>query len=464
MRRQQGLSLIELMVSLAIGALLLLGLVQVFSASSQSAQMGTALARVQENGRFALDFMRADVRMAGHMGCTSGGALVRDIDLAPTQLQSAMRIANQNVSFNIPPFTGTVAPPFIYDFRYDVQGYEANNTASNPGSPTDATLTLPPTPGTASDWSPALPADLLNLNPRPIRGSDIIVVRYGLPGEMNITGGFTTGDPANPVIAISNGLIADSGLTYAGVDQVGVPFVAASCTGNTQGLVFISSRIVTAAGSMTVIGDNTTNYPVLAAEGLNTATEGGSTLTRLEFVAYYVGINADNGNMPSLYRAAFVARPGVPLAPVRSEEIVEGIDSLQINYGFEIGPAPPPPPPGGAPVPVSAAQLSARVDAYATAADIQNGTGPALALAGRHVIERWRRVVSVRVGVLARSPNRISGQGTENQGPYVVNGVSLDLETQDGLLRQGYEEVFSIRNRLRNLNTGGQPVAPPPPP
>lgn len=460
MRSQKGLSLIELMVSLAIGALLLLGLVQVFSATNISAQMGTALSRVQENGRFALDFMRVDLRMAGHMGCTSGGALVRDIDLAPTQLQSAMRIGSNDISFAVPPFAGTVAPPFIYDFRYDVQGYEANGTASNPASPTAVLLPLPPTVGAANAWTPALPNELLTLTPRPIAGSDIVVVRYGLPGEMNITGGFTTGNAANPVIAISNGRIPDSGLTFAGVNQVGVPFVAASCTGNTQGLVFISSRIVEATGTMTVIGDNTVNYPVLAAEGLNTTTEGGSTLTRLDFVAYYVGLNGNN--VPSLYRANFGTVLAGGLAQLTSEEIVEGVDSLQINYGFELGPAPAAGPPGSPPRPQSSADLSSRVDAYATAAELHNGTGPVAPLATRNVIERWRRVVSIRVGVLARSTSRISGEGTTTQGPYDINGVRFTLGTQDSLMRQGYEEVVTIRNRLRNLNTGGA-VAPPAP-
>lgn len=457
MRRQQGVSLIELMIALAIGALLLLGLAQVFTASNMSAQMGTALARVQENGRFALDFMRADVRMSGHMGCTSGGALVRDIDIAPVQLQSAMLLGGQNVSFNVPPLAGTVAPPFIYDFRYDVQGYEAVGTASNPGTPTDATLALPPTTGVSTNWTPDLPVDLVNLSPQPIAGSDIVVIRYGLPGEMNLTGGFTTGNPASPVIAISNGRIADSGMTFDGVNRVGVPFIAASCTGNTQGLVFFSSSIVETAGTMTVTGDATVNWPVLAAEGINTVTEGGSTLTRLEFAAYYVGVNV-NG-VPSLYRANFSGPPNARgLVSLGTEEIVEGIDSLQINYGFEIGPTPPTPPPGTPPQTLSSSLLSARVDAYASAADIQNGTGPVSGLATRHVIERWRRVMSVRIGVLARSTSRVArDDGGTQFGPYVVNGVSFTLGTQDGLLRQGYEEVVSIRNRLRNLNTGAGP-------
>ncbi|MCU0754019.1 MAG: PilW family protein [Xanthomonadales bacterium] len=450
MRSQRGLSLIELMVALAIGALLLLGLFQVFSASNMSAQMGAALSRVQENGRFALDFMRTEIRMAGHMGCTSGSALVRDIDLAPTQMQSAMQIGNQQVSFRVPTPAGRVAPPFIYDFRYDVQGYEANGTASNTATPNDFTLQLPPVTGIASNWTPELPDDLLNLNPRPIAGSDIVVIRYGLPGEMQLIGGFTTGNPLNPVVAITNGRIPDSGQTFVGVNQTGVPFVAAACAGNTQALAFIGTSIVETADRMTVTGNNTLNWPEIAAEGLSSSQEGSATLVRMEFVAYYVGLNANN--IPALYRVSFGPAVRQALAPLVTEELVEGVDSLQISYGVEIGPIIPPVA-GAPPRPQVAAQLSSRADVYATAAQLHEVNGPVAPLLGRHPIEVWRRVMSVRIGLLARSTSRISGVGTDAQGPYVVNGVRIALSNQDALMRQGYEEVITVRNRLRNLNT-----------
>ncbi len=65
-RSAAGLSLIELMVAMLIGTLLVLGLVQVFSASRTAYQLSEALARTQENGRFALDYLQRDIRMVGH--------------------------------------------------------------------------------------------------------------------------------------------------------------------------------------------------------------------------------------------------------------------------------------------------------------------------------------------------------------------------------------------------------------
>src|SRR5690554_5075136 len=69
-----GVSLIELMVALAIGTVLVLGLVQVFAASRAAYQTSEGLARVQENARFALDFLQRDIRMAGHFGCVNDQA------------------------------------------------------------------------------------------------------------------------------------------------------------------------------------------------------------------------------------------------------------------------------------------------------------------------------------------------------------------------------------------------------
>ena len=70
-RHQRGLSLLELMVALALGAFLMLGLVNMFIASRASAQVETALARLQENGRFAVDLVSQDILRSSYTGCNS---------------------------------------------------------------------------------------------------------------------------------------------------------------------------------------------------------------------------------------------------------------------------------------------------------------------------------------------------------------------------------------------------------
>ena len=69
MNKQSGFSLIEIMIALLIGVFLLGGMLQIFSVSQQTYRMQSNLARLQENGRFALDFLAHDIRMVGYWGC-----------------------------------------------------------------------------------------------------------------------------------------------------------------------------------------------------------------------------------------------------------------------------------------------------------------------------------------------------------------------------------------------------------
>ena len=76
MRRQQGLSLVELMVALAIGSFLIIGAVQIYNQSRQAFLVNESVARVQETAQFALDTIEADLRMASNWGRNSRGLAV----------------------------------------------------------------------------------------------------------------------------------------------------------------------------------------------------------------------------------------------------------------------------------------------------------------------------------------------------------------------------------------------------
>jgi type IV pilus assembly protein PilW len=73
--KQTGFSLIELMIAITLSLVLTIGIIQIFSSSKQTSRVQDALARVQENARFALDILSHDIRMAGQLGCNSGAHL-----------------------------------------------------------------------------------------------------------------------------------------------------------------------------------------------------------------------------------------------------------------------------------------------------------------------------------------------------------------------------------------------------
>ena len=70
-QHQRGLTLIEILVALFVSGLVLAGVVQIYASSKQAYRVQESLSRLQENGRFAINRIAHDLRMAGYSGCLS---------------------------------------------------------------------------------------------------------------------------------------------------------------------------------------------------------------------------------------------------------------------------------------------------------------------------------------------------------------------------------------------------------
>jgi type IV pilus assembly protein PilW len=81
-RAQRGLTLIELMVSMVLGLLLVLGVVSVYVTNQQAARTNEGLARLQESGRIAFELMSRELRQAGGNPC--GARLIANVLVNPT--------------------------------------------------------------------------------------------------------------------------------------------------------------------------------------------------------------------------------------------------------------------------------------------------------------------------------------------------------------------------------------------
>ncbi len=64
-----GFTLVELMVAITISLIILAAVSSLFVSSKKTYTTQDRLARVQENGRFAMQFITRDLRMAGYTGC-----------------------------------------------------------------------------------------------------------------------------------------------------------------------------------------------------------------------------------------------------------------------------------------------------------------------------------------------------------------------------------------------------------
>ena len=73
-QRDAGFSLVEVLVALAIGMVIVLAVSQVFVSNRTAYRQAEALGRIQENGRFVLDALGSDIRMAGAIGCKKDNA------------------------------------------------------------------------------------------------------------------------------------------------------------------------------------------------------------------------------------------------------------------------------------------------------------------------------------------------------------------------------------------------------
>jgi type IV pilus assembly protein PilW len=74
--RQRGLSLIELLVAMAIGAVLIFGATTVFINSRNSYGVNENVTRLQETARYAMSIIEPDVRMSNFWGLLKGAGAV----------------------------------------------------------------------------------------------------------------------------------------------------------------------------------------------------------------------------------------------------------------------------------------------------------------------------------------------------------------------------------------------------
>ncbi|MGH8088679.1 MAG: PilW family protein, partial [Stenotrophomonas sp.] len=149
---------------------------------------------------------------------------------------------------------------------------------------------------------------------------------------------------------------------------------------------------------------------------------------RAESMVYYIG-NGTNG--PGLRRA----RANSAGAYAINEELVEGIENLQLMYGLD------------ATTDIVAATPPA---GNVTVQNIASGVTTAANATGAG---QWRRVGMVQVGLVARSADRIgtnaNSKPTDTPAQLGVLGMTYDqAAATDGRYRTAYEVSVALRNRL----------------
>lgn len=345
---QQGFTLIEMMVALFLGGVLLAGVLQIFSNSKKTYKTQEALARVQENGRFAMFFLTQDIRQAGYRG-----DCVRNTLVNTTLLDGANA--------------------FLFDFNTPIQGF-------------NATSAMGATPKT---WAPSLDATFpSSAASAPSGGSDIITIRKA----DNIGYSITANNSATWMVQLaSNSTMANCNTAIVTDCSTAVVFHVngISPSSNPNQLFYKAGKCKTTAPSGNVAS------PSMASTYI------GGQLYPINTVSYYIRPNPNNN--PALYR-----KTGINDA----EELVEGIEQMQILYGVDTNV----PPDGTA-------------NYYVTAANVAN----------------WQQVVSVRISLLAVS---LENNVTDKPVSYVYNGATITPPANDKRIRRTFTSTIALRNRL----------------
>lgn len=160
MKKEKGFSLVELMVAIVVGLILVAGVIELFVNNRQMYRVQDNYARLQENGRYALNVLTDSIEKTGFSGCGSrSGPNLRNTLTAFTELQRN------------------------YDFLISGNAYITNNWT-------------PVLDGEIQTRQPIIDSDVLTT--RNIETPDIRIGNYAntSPISMNVnnTGGLDSGD------------------------------------------------------------------------------------------------------------------------------------------------------------------------------------------------------------------------------------------------------------------------------
>jgi type IV pilus assembly protein PilW len=170
----------------------------------------------------------------------------------------------------------------------------------------------------------------------------------------------------------------------------------------------------------TTLGHATGGTPGNATGSLGASYTPGSRLYRMKAVTYYVAPNP--AGVPSLFRLVPVGSS----ATLTPEEIVEGVEDLQVTYGVETDVAP------------DGVVDLVDGEGYITADEVESASVP-----GANAQEKWSRVVSVRISLLMRT---IEDRLIPTPQTYSYNGAA-DIDAPDLRIRKVFTHVIKVRNR-----------------
>ncbi len=275
-RAVQGVTLIEMMISLTIGMIIIAGIGYIFLGSRQGFRSQDALSRMQEGARAAFEIMDKDIRMAGFTGCPPNSAASGDINILSSASDWDKNLIGQ---------------PLV--------GYDSASTS----------------------WSAS--GGLNGVATHVLRGDALTVLRADNSAEF-IVSSHNTGTSQITLTAnhdINQGAILIA--AKADCSRTAVFQKTNTCT--------ISSGSCGNAIVQHGSSSATTTYALGSPAGTTYTFDAGSRIYRLSAVTYYIRTNTYGE--PALYRQVLGTTSGSPSNT--AEELIEGVQDMQLLYGID---------------------------------------------------------------------------------------------------------------------------------
>ena len=421
---QAGVTLIELMVAMVLGLLVSGGIITVFLTTSNSNRVQNQLARLQEEGRYAMGRLVGDLRMANGHYCANTGGLASQTSsgLLLDGLRAPMVYANNLVgkmsdvttSWDVSPYPTKPTSPYYFPSFLSMRGYDCTRTAC--------------TPAVAANVVPNMGTSAANR----VVGSSVLTLRY-----LDSSRGWALGGANSTVTTDTDGTVAAINLK-SGQGEPPADFdgnhlaMLASCSGAAIFAVDGSGAQISPAAVGDALNGNA-GKPV--APPLQSAPRLFDFNTDFLTVTYYLKVvaNEDGSTTGALIRRV----------NGESSEIVRGVERLDFLYGVED---------------------SNGNTSYLTATQIDSGTNcpPSVPVKlGTDPGCLWRGVKSVEVRILMSGQQELPSLTTNetnytyasdgNTGPKPPGDSSRAVTPaqqgfKDRILRREFSALIALRN------------------
>lgn len=390
-----GVTLIELMIAITISSIIALGIGSVYTSSKRSYKLQEEFSRLQENGRFAMNYIARFVRGAGYAGCASGLAnMTNDID--------------------------SDEPQFL--FQTGLEGYEATGTAPDEDV---ATLDEYPTlTSTVTDFTVLTSSGVVSITSTtiaalsPLPDSDILIARVAEDSGIEIVENSGSAEFEMSYFSTQAGAcpLAGDNKGYNDICE-GDFMVVSDCN---KSIAFqVSSLQGLPAGAPTSVK---INHVKAGDPGNKSAAWGASSSHLTEGYDFEVGSEVVTVTTKFFFVGKGTNGPSLFMKDGKSAplELVEGVENMQVLYGFD-------------------ADADNIPDRYVPADRVSN----------------FADVTAVRLTILLRSVKNLPWR-TKASKPYLLGGMTSDTATtvngaDDKRLRRTMSMTIKLRNRALTL-------------